>query len=650
MAKKLSVLFFLLLLIYTAYGSSKNVELNQDDVELDYFPVVVKTIPVDFTISIQDSLKRSNLEGSYVDVFVNGEKQELPVVKGQIKISKELRDKTQLTIRVDNSEFREDVNPIPLWMSILPPLLAILMALLFKEVFTALFTGLLLGTSIIHFYQGGNILLSIGRGILSIVDTYIINALSDKGHLSIIVFSLLIGGMVNIITRNGGMRGVVNRLSVYASNARNGQLVTWFLGLLIFFDDYANTLVVGNTMRPVTDKLKISRQKLAYIVDSTAAPIASIAFITTWIGAELSYISNGIQTIGLEQTPYSVFFNSLAYSFYPIFALIFILFIVVKRRDYGPMLKAERKARHRQPSEADDERMGFSNKLNELRAMDGIKHKSFNAVIPVLVIIVGAFAGLIYTGIEAIGWSEQMSFTKNISNVIGHADSYQALLWSSLAGILTAIVLTLIQKLMSLEDTVSSMINGFRTMLTAIVILVLAWSIAEVTQHLHTANFISQILLDMNMTPYWVPTLTFIMAALVAFSTGSSWGTMAILYPLILPASWLICQENGLDHQASLSIFYNVVSTVLAGSVLGDHCSPISDTTILSSLASSCNHIDHVRTQLPYALTVGAVAILFGTLPAAYGIPSLILFPVGIGVLFLVVHIFGRNVWKSPKS
>ena len=650
MAKKISVLFFLLLLISAAYGNSKNVELNQDDVELDYFPVVVKTIPVDFTISIQDSLKRSNLEGSYVDVLVNGEKQELPVAKGQIKISKKIRDKTQLTIQIDNAEFREDINPIPLWMSILPPLLAILMALLFKEVFTALFTGLLLGTSIIHFYQGGNILLSIGRGILSIVDTYIINALSDKGHLSIIVFSLLIGGMVNIITRNGGMRGVVNRLSVYASNARNGQLVTWFLGLLIFFDDYANTLVVGNTMRPVTDKLKISRQKLAYIVDSTAAPIASIAFITTWIGAELSYISNGIQTIGLEQTPYSVFFNSLAYSFYPIFALIFILFIVVKRRDYGPMLKAERKARHRQPSEADDERMGFSNKLNELRAMDGIKHKSFNAVIPVLVIIVGAFAGLIYTGIETTGWSEQMSFTKNISNVIGHADSYQALLWSSLAGILTAIVLTLIQKLMSLEDTVSSMINGFRTMLTAIVILVLAWSIAEVTQHMHTANFISQILLDMNMTPYWVPTLTFIMAALVAFSTGSSWGTMAILYPLILPASWLICQENGLDHQASLSIFYNVVSTVLAGSVLGDHCSPISDTTILSSLASSCNHIAHVRTQLPYALTVGVVAIVFGTLPAAYGISSLILFPVGIGVLFLVVHVFGRNVWKSPGS
>ncbi|MFW6020031.1 MAG: Na+/H+ antiporter NhaC family protein [Bacteroidales bacterium] len=650
MEKKLSVLLFLILLIFTAYGKSSDIELDQNDVELDYFPVIVKTIPVDFTISITDSLKRSKLEGTYVDVFVNGEKQQFPVAKGQIRITQKFRAQTELSIHVDDAEFREDVNPIPLWMSILPPLLAILMALLFKEVFTALFTGLLLGTSIIHFYQGGNILMSVGRGILSIVDTYILNVLSDKGHLSIIVFSLLIGGMVNIITRNGGMRGVVNRLSVYASNARNGQLVTWLLGLLIFFDDYANTLVVGNTMRPVTDRLKISRQKLAYIVDSTAAPIASIAFITTWIGAELSYISNGIETIGLEQTPYGVFFNSLAYSFYPIFTLIFILIIVIKRRDYGPMLKAERKARHRHPGEAEDNRRGFSNKLNELRAVEGIKHKSFNAVIPVLVIILGAFAGLIYTGIQAAGWSEQMSFAKNISNVIGQADSYQALLWSSLAGILTAIVLTLIQKLMSLEDTVSSMINGFRTMLTAIVILVLAWSIAEVTQHLHTANFISKILLDMNMTPYWVPTLTFIMAALVAFSTGSSWGTMAILYPLILPASWLICQESGLDHQASLSIFYNVVSTVLAGSVLGDHCSPISDTTILSSLASSCDHIEHVRTQLPYALTVGAVAIVFGTLPAAYGVPSLILFPVGIGVMFMIVRIFGRNVWKATGT
>lgn len=642
----LPILVFVLFLSETAKAQS----LYDDDLKLDYFPVVVKTINTEFTITITDSLQRTRLEGKELRVLVNGEEKIIPVFKGKIKLDKRFSEKTQLKIKLDEAEFKEDINPIPLWMSILPPLLAILMALIFKEVFTALFTGLLLGTTVIQFYQGGNIFLSLGRGILTIVDTYILNALSDPGHLSIIVFSLLIGGMVNIITRNGGMRGVVNRLAVYANTARSGQLVTWLLGLLIFFDDYANTLVVGNTMRPVTDKLKISRQKLAYIVDSTAAPIASIAFVTTWIGAELSYISDGIDTIGLEQSPYTVFFNSLAYSFYPVFALIFILFIVVKRKDFGPMLKAERKARHWQPSEAEDNRTGFSNKLNELKAVEGIRHRSFNAVIPVLVIIFGAFAGLIYTGIQATGWDGSLSFARNLSNVIGHADSYTALLWSSLAGILTAILLTVSQKLMNLEDTVSSMINGFRTMLTAIIILVLAWSIAEVTQHMHTADFISNLLLEMNMAPYWVPALTFIMAALVAFSTGSSWGTMAILYPLILPASWLICQENGLDHAASLSIFYNVVSTVLAGSVLGDHCSPISDTTILSSLASSCNHIEHVRTQLPYALSVGTVAVLVGTLPAAYGIPSYILFPIGIGFLFLIVHFFGKPVWKSPSA
>ncbi|MCB0266477.1 MAG: Na+/H+ antiporter NhaC family protein, partial [Calditrichaeota bacterium] len=178
----------------------------------------------------------------------------------------------------------------------------------------------------------------------------------------------------------------------------------------------------------------------------------------------------------------------------------------------------------------------------------------------------------------------------------------------------------------------------------AVLILVLAWSIALITKYMHTADFISEVMLSVNIAPYFVPSITFVLAALIAFSTGSSWGTMAILYPLILPSSWLISQEWGLEYDASMAIFHNVVSTVLAGSVLGDHCSPISDTTILSSLASSCNHIEHVRTQLPYALTVGFVAIFAGTLPAAYGVPSFVLFPVGIGLLILIVRVFGKRL------
>jgi len=181
-------------------------------------------------------------------------------------------------------------------------------------------------------------------------------------------------------------------------------------------------------------------------------------------------------------------------------------------------------------------------------------------------------------------------------------------------------------------------------MLPAVLILTLAWALALMTQHMHTAEFISQTMLMVNINPYFIPAIAFILGALVSFSTGSSWGTMAILYPLLLPATWLISGDYQMDHDQSMAIFYNVVSAILAGSVFGDHCSPISDTTILSSLASSCNHIEHVRTQLPYALTAGAVALLAGTIPAAFGISSIFLFPLGILLLYLIVRIAGKKV------
>jgi len=493
-------------------------------------------------------------------------------------------------------------------------------------------------------YQDVALIPAIFKGMFAIVDTYIIEAMTESGHMAIIVFSMLIGAMVNIITRNGGMKGIVNILSKYANSPRSGQFVTWLLGIAIFFDDYANTLVVGNTMRPVTDKLRISREKLAYIVDSTAAPITAIAFVTTWIGAELSYIQDGINTIGIDESPYGIFINSLGYAFYPIFALLFILILIRRQVDYGPMLHAERIAREQGVSTSSDNDNTFSNNLNELDVPDNIKARWYNAAIPVFIVIFGTFAGLLYTGWDKTVWSDAaISFGKKLSIVIGNSDSYKALLWSSISGVLVAILLTLVQKILSLKTTIDSLINGFRTMLTAIVILVLAWSIALVTKHLHTADFISHSLVSINLPPQLIPALTFILAGLVAFSTGSSWGTMAILYPLILPATWLIAQKFGFDHEGSLMIFHNVVSAVLAGSVMGDHCSPISDTTILSSLASSCNHIEHVRTQLPYALTVGFVSIFIGTIPAAFGVSSWILFPAGLIVLFLIVKFVGKE-------
>ncbi|MFO7830231.1 MAG: Na+/H+ antiporter NhaC family protein [Bacteroidales bacterium] len=622
----------------------KEPDLKQSDVSVEMTDIIVKGIETNIKINFKNPEFRKNFEGYPVTIYINGDPVVTRVIKGSATLKYRFKQKQTFELQISEYTFTKKITPIPLWFSIIPPLIAILFALVFKEVFTALFIGILVGTTTMFWYQDTALILAIFKGIFAIVDTYIVEALTEPGHMAIIIFSMLIGAMVNIITRNGGMKGVVNILSKYANSPRSGQFVTWLLGIAIFFDDYANTLVVGNTMRPVTDRLKISREKLAYIVDSTAAPIAAIAFVTTWIGAELSYIQDGIATIGLDVSPYNVFISSLAYSFYPIFALIFILILIRKQVDFGPMFNAEKKARLSETKYSDDDNTTFSNQLNELEVPEHVKPKWYNAAIPVFIVIFGTFAGLLYTGWNQEVWTDDaIGFSKKLSVIIGNSDSYKALLWSSISGVLMAISLTLVQKILSLKNTIDSLINGFRTMLTAIVILILAWSIALITKHLHTADFISQIMVSVNISPQFIPALTFVLAALVAFSTGSSWGTMAILYPLILPASWLIAQNYGMSHGESLEIFYNVVSAVLAGSVLGDHCSPISDTTILSSLASSCNHIDHVRTQLPYALTVGGVAIFVGTIPAAFGISSWFLFPAGIIILYIIVRVFAKE-------
>ncbi|MCB2194760.1 MAG: Na+/H+ antiporter NhaC family protein [Bacteroidetes bacterium] len=645
---KRTLLSLILIINVAAIGFTNNIaelpELKQNDISVEMTDVIVKNIETDIKLVFKDQEFRKRFEGYPITIKVNDKPVVVRVVKGNATFTYKFTKSEDFNITLGEYSFTKKVTPIPLWFSIIPPLIAILFALIFKEVFTALFIGILVGTTTIFWYQDTALIPAIFKGMFAIVDTYVLDALTEGGHMAIIIFSMLIGAMVNIITRNGGMKGIVNILSKYANNPRSGQFVTWLLGIAIFFDDYANTLVVGNTMRPVTDRLKISREKLAYIVDSTAAPIAAIAFVTTWIGAELSYIQDGITTIGIDESPYGIFINSLGYAFYPIFALLFILILIRKQVDFGPMFNAEKKAREQKDTPADDDSTSFSNKLNELEIPEHITPKWYNAAIPVFIVIFGTLAGLFYTGWDQSVWNDPgLAFSTKLSAIIGNSDSYKALLWSSISGVLVAILLTLVQKILDLKTTIDSLINGFRTMLTAIIILVLAWSIALVTKHLHTADFISHSLVTVNISPQFIPALTFIFAALVAFSTGSSWGTMAILYPLILPASWLIAQNFGLDHEGSLDIFHNVVSAVLAGSVLGDHCSPISDTTILSSLASSCNHIEHVRTQLPYALTVGGVSIIIGTIPSAFGVSSWILFPAGLLVLFLIVRFVGRS-------
>jgi len=522
---------------------------------------------------------------------------------------------------------------MPLWLSILPPLVAIAMALIAKEVISSLFFGVLVGTFIMALYSGHAPAEALGGGLLRTVDTYVVGAIFEYEHIQIIVFTLLIGGMVRLITANGGMRGVVNWLLKRAKGPRSGQMMTFIMDLCVFFDDYSNTLVVGNTMRPIADKLKISREKLSYIVDSTSAPVVAIAFVTTWIGAELSYIQDGLDVIGLEANAYFVFINSLKYSFYPILTLGFVLMLIFSQRDYGPMLRAERKTR--------------SITLNTAETADNQQENAHiaDAMIPLLVLIFGTIIGLFVTGYNSETWSNPShGFFTKISATIGEANSYLALLWSSLLSLLTAIVMTLRRGTMKFNKIIEEMIEGIKTMFNAVLILTMAWSISLITKDMHTAEFVSQLLLKWSLSPVLVPMLTFILAALIGFSTGTSWGTMAILYPLILPASWMLCVKEGMSVDATMPLFYNVVASVLAGAVMGDHCSPISDTTIMSSLASGCDHIQHVSTQMPYALTVGCVAVFIGVLPTALGLPSWIAFLMGLAVLAVIVRFVGKKV------
>ena len=631
-----------LLVLSFAFNFSSHAK-DKNPFSVEYPSIIVTQVNHSITIKPDADLLKQ-IQSDSTQVFINGASIPYKIEESNLKLDYKFTKKELVQVQIKEHSISEEINPIPLWLSILPPLIAILMALLFKEVLSALFIGLFTGTLIIYSYKGASIFIAFFQAIFAISDTYIINSVNNSGHISIIVFSMLIGAMVTLISRNGGMQGIVNILSRYANTARSGQFVTWLLGVLIFFDDYANTLVVGNTMRPVTDRLKISREKLAYIVDSTAAPVASVAMITTWIGIELSYIQSATVQIGVTESPYSIFLNSLPSRFYPFFMLAFMLFIIYKGKDFGPMYKAEKNARNLQPEsgiEVDSE----DKVENELEMAKNINPRWYNAGIPILIVIFGTLAGLFYTGWDSNVWNDTtIDFSKKLSHVIGASDSYLALLWSSLSAVLAAVLLTIGQKILTLHEVSDSLLKGFKTMLTAILILILAWALADITKDLHTADFISNALISINVSPQILPALTFILSALIAFSTGSSWGTMAILYPLILPASWYLSHSVGLSDEESMHIFYIVVSAILAGSVLGDHCSPISDTTILSSLASSCNHIEHVRTQLPYALSVGGVSIFVGLIPAAYGVSNWIIFPAGMISLYAIIHFFGKKL------
>lgn len=517
--------------------------------------------------------------------------------------------------------------PAVSWTSILPPLVAIGIALVFRQVLFALFLGIWCGAFLASGMSFGEVFTT----FFTTLSDYIVVAAADTSHMSIIIFTLLIGGMVGIITDNGGTRGVIKAITRFVRTKVHGQLMTALMGFVVFFDDYANTMVVGNTMRPLTDKLRISRAKLAYLVDATAAPVATIALVSTWIGAMVGFISDAEAKMpNFNEAAYSVFISSLPYNFYAFFTILFVIIIAWSGRDFSTMLKARvnlYKAKH-DPSL--DTYNLWKEKIEDDEETKMTSHW-INAAIPIGALVFGTIAGLVVTGEGS-----------NVQEIIETADSYKALLWGGLISVVFAVIMTLSQKLLSIKDTLEGMMEGMHTMFDGLLILVLAWALSAVTVELGTADYLMSVFGN-TLNPFWMPALVLLLSAITAFATGSSWGTMGILMPLVVPLAWEISTNTGLGYEMTHEIIYASVSAVLAGSVWGDHCSPISDTTILSSIATQCDHVEHVNTQLPYAMIVGAISIagMIGTL--VVGIPWWIIYLLGIVVIVAIIFKFGKT-------
>ncbi|MFQ6617449.1 MAG: Na+/H+ antiporter NhaC family protein [Fidelibacterota bacterium] len=444
--------------------------------------------------------------------------------------------------------------------------------------------------------------------------------------------------MVGILAKNGGMQGIVDNISKYAKSPRTGQLATWAMGILIFFDDYANTLLVGNTMRAFTDKLRISREKLSYIVDSTAAPVASIALISTWIGFELGLIQDAFADMNLQRGVYITFVQTIPYRFYSIFTLVFIFFISAYSRDFGPMLKAERRARSTGKYIRDGAMPLSDEAMEKIDLPPDMPRRWYNALIPIFSVIIITILGLYING--RVKLAERAS-TAPLYEIFGAADSFSVLMWAAFGGSIVAGVLSVSQKLLSLRSTISSWISGIKSMIIAPAILILAWSIGKICSDLNTAGYVVSITKGI-LSPHMLPVLTFIIAASISFATGTSWGTMAILTPIVIPMAFSM--GAGYSEGLRESIFLSTIGAVLAGSTFGDHCSPISDTTILSSMASGSDHIDHVKTQIPYAIFTASLGLIIGYLPAGFGINPVISLVAGVIVMFILVQFFSRNM------
>ncbi len=520
--------------------------------------------------------------------------------------------------------------------SLVPPLVAIGLAIVTGRVIVSLLLSVAVAAAILHWP-------SVPAVLSAFSETFLWQALADEDFLRIVVFTSLMGAMVGLMHRGGGMQGLVDLVTARIGSPRGGQLAGWGLGLVVFFDDYANTLLLGTTLAPWYDRLRISRQKLAYIVDSTAAPVAGLALVSTWVAAEVGYIQQGLEQLRFAQqqaNPFDLFVQTIPYRFYPLLALAMVGWVAFSGRDFGPMRRCEAAAARGERTTA--EKTGAAaDPWREFFAGEPPPRWP-NAVLPVLVVVAVTLGLLAWTGRHAV--QGQQPTGGSLWQWIRHGDAYVSLVYASLAGLLSAWGLLRLQRVLSARECYWAAVQGALQVAPALVILWLASALRRATaaEALDTGGYLAG-LLQAHLALPWLPTVVFLLAAAVSFATGTSWGTMGILMPLVIQTAHAMLGATTGAVSPEDPVFLGAVAGVLAGSIFGDHCSPISDTTVLSSLASGCPHMEHVWTQLPYAVVVAVVSVVLGTLPAGWGLSPWWGLLGGVGVLGLVVYGLGHS-------
>ena len=493
-------------------------------------------------------------------------------------------------------------------LGLIPPVLTIALAFITKDVIVSLFLGILSGSLIV---AGGNPI----AAVLNLTDG-LANVLVDGWNIRIFLFCALLGGLVGMLSRTGSSRAFGRWAAKKINSPKTSMLMAWFCGILVFIDDYFNSLAVGTIMRPITDKNNVSRAKLSYILDCTAAPVCILVPISSWVITVMSYLrdSEGFSVFadaGINE--FSYFIRSVPYNVYALLTLIMVLYLAISGKDFGPMKKSESLAK---------KGILFNEEYGDATGevvMDGDekadKARGFDMLLPIIVLVASALIMFPMTTYLSTASSEGISLsaamgTMTLGDAFNNTDASVALFYSAIITIFISYVYYLCRGLFSIKEASEALIEGIKSMVPALIILVMAWTIGGIIKSspadggLGLASYLSEVVVSGGFPLGLVPVIVFVLSALTAFATGTSWGTFAIMIPITMPIAVGLGQAMNLEFSALLNSTLICTSAVLGGAVFGDHASPISDSTILSSTGAGCPHLEHVATQLPYAITV----------------------------------------------